>query len=167
MTTTAAVARVKGDTPDPETVARLSALPEPRILDYVWTMNQHPQIDRLSLLLTVGAVVVVRPPEWSCAAIRRAHERGADGATCTITRRRCFACEASQVRLYFHHIVEVHHGGSNAPRNQVPLCFPCHQYLHPWLTEEVPERSSGFEMLSQIAPRLVVALERALVQREK
>lgn len=119
---------------DQAVVQRLSRLPEPRVLDYFWLMARAGA-DPLWLLLHVGQVVIVRPADWDRAAIRRAHERGPRAWEPRLGKRWCFAC-LSQASLYHHHVIEVQHGGSNALRNRVPLCFPCHQYLHPWLTTE-------------------------------
>jgi hypothetical protein len=143
------------DRPQPEIdldiVKRLSALPEDRALDYFWLMTREGA-NRLVVLLQLGQVVINRPSDWSPAAIRREHEQ--DGGKSFLDRRYCFVCQATKARLYFHHIVEVHHGGSNVPRNKVPLCFLCHQYLHPWLTEEPPPRHvHGFESIYEMLAR--------------
>jgi hypothetical protein len=51
-------------------------------------------------------------------------------------------------------VIEVQHGGSNVARNQVALCFPCHKYLHPWLTNASgARRRRDFESLASIADR--------------
>lgn len=136
-------------------VARLQALPEERILDYFWLMHRQGA-ERLPLLLQVGAVIVKRPASWDPKRVRLEHEQRGGQFNIRLSRERCFACEDGRAQLYAHHILEVHHGGSNAPRNQVPLCFACHQYLHPWLIEEMPSRrQTGFEHVIAIAPRVV------------
>lgn len=136
---------------DPDVVRRLSVLPEERVLDYFWLMVREGAVP-IVVLLQLTRVVVKRPATWCPAAIRREHEH--DGGACHVERRYCFACQASKVRLYLHHVVEVHHGGSNSPRNKVPLCFLCHQYLHPWLKDEPPpSHVHGFESLYNIAKR--------------
>jgi hypothetical protein len=54
-------------------------------------------------------------------------------------------------------VIEVHHGGSNSPRNQVNLCFRCHQRLHPWLSDTVepPAPIKGFESMRQLTDRTI------------
>lgn len=139
---------------DPDVLRRLCALPEDYVLAYFWDMTRQTD-DRLGVLLLLTRVIVERPAAWDQRAVRREHERGSGFSTITIDRKRCFGCFASAGRLYFHHIVEVQHGGSNAPRNLVPLCFACHQYLHPWLKDEpAPNQVNGFESLWQIGRRL-------------
>ena len=134
------------DAIDPEVTARLHALPEDRALDWFWLMLRE-HVDPLSVLLQMGQVRIQRPAGWDPAAIRRQHEQ--QGGRTTYALRRCLGCLNSGVRLYSHHIIEVYHGGSNAARNQAPLCFDCHQYLHPWLKDEPAYTSRrGFENLS-------------------
>lgn len=140
---------------DEEIVRRLSALSEDSVLDYFWLMNRQ-DVHCLPLLLHLSKVVIARPSDWDRAAIRREHEQRGGLFAPKLDARMCFACWDSQNHRYFHHIVEVQHGGSNQLRNQVPLCFACHQYLHPWLTEEpVQRRVSGFSSLYEIGRTLV------------
>lgn len=137
-------------------IARLQALPENRILDYFWMVYRNGDSvanDTLELLSQMGRVHVLRPVSWNPAVIRKEHERGARSS---YQERKCFACHNTKHRLYSHHVLEVYHGGSNDPRNQVPLCFICHQKLHPWLTvEPEPYRVKGFESLYRIAKRVL------------
>ena len=141
-----------GDEADPEIVPRLAALPEDRVLDWFWGMSRDIRVDRLWLLLQLTYVVIQRPATWDTEAVRREHETQYGGTdTVKLTYRECFAC-SSRATLYAHHVIEVQHGGSNTWRNKVPLCFPCHQYLHPWLKEdERSRRRSGMESLGEIA----------------
>lgn len=137
---------------DQEIVRRLSALDEARVLVFFW-YRVGLSDERLALLLVLSHVVVTRPPTWSYGAIRHAHEQGHGYAGAIhLTRDRCFACEGGP-RLYWHHVVEVQHGGSNAARNQVPLCFDCHQYLHPWLVEPPRVRPGAFESFADLTLR--------------
>jgi 5-methylcytosine-specific restriction endonuclease McrA len=114
-------------------VARLSTYPQERVLNYFWhvmrQLAREHTTERLFMLGLVGEVTIARPLTWDYAAIRREHEQGPRR---TLHRHQCFVC-AAPGPLYLHHIVEVHHGGDNHPRNLVPLCFRCHQALHPWL----------------------------------
>lgn len=139
---------------DAAIVERLKAMPEHLILAYFWLMYRKGA-ERLPLLLQLSKVVVERPATWDRAQVRREHEQWVKHRPMVIDTRMCFACGDTGHRHYFHHILEVQHGGSNTGRNLVPLCFACHQYLHPWLTEEpasVPQRGSGsgFESLHDI-----------------
>lgn len=153
-----------GDRPviDQDIVSRLQALPESAMLDFFWQMDRTGE-SRLELLLYLGAVRVPRPAEWDFAAVRRDHERGLN-QNIKIDKRQCFAC-LTNGQLYLHHILEVHHGGSNTPRNIVPLCFTCHQYLHPWLKEPPVLRNlRGFEhvcaVVEQVAEQIAGPITR-------
>ncbi len=138
---------------DQATIERISALPEHFALANFWLMVRNGA-DRPALLQIYTKVVMARPANWNRAAIRREHEQHGHNAILTLDARRCFACDDTQKNLYFHHIIEIQNGGSNHTRNLVPICFPCHQALHPWLTEEPPRRVQGFESLYQIARRM-------------
>lgn len=144
---------------DAAVVARLSALPEDSVLDYFWLMSRRGA-GPLTLLLQLTHVVIARPADWDRAAIRREHERGPGPLGPSLSKQRCFACLGSG-NLYFHHIVEVQNGGSNALRNRAALCFPCHQYLHPWLKEEPGDAHRtvrGFQSLRSILDGGVVKM---------
>lgn len=136
---------------DAALVERLSALSENEILSFFWTVANRTY-ERLSLLLHLTRVVLKRPHDWDFARVRREHEQRGDHVR--VARDRCFACEF-QGQLYLHHVIEVQNGGSNTPRNLVPLCFPCHQFLHPWLKDEPAATSSkkGFESIWEISER--------------
>lgn len=127
---------------------------EQRLLKYFWA-EIRLDIDRLGLLLEFTKVVVQRPQDWSTQSIRAAHQTNYGASpNIKLSRSRCFACEAAG-QLYAHHVIEIQNGGSNTLRNQVPLCFDCHQYLHPWLTEDdrVKPAPEGFESVGDIAAR--------------
>jgi len=111
---------------------------------------------RLPLLLAFTRITITRAPNWNEEAVRTTHgtHHGLPD-TIEVTKRRCFACDATAV-LYAHHVIEIQNGGSNNVRNQVPLCFECHQFLHPWLTDDdriEPPRRSGFESVGEIMRR--------------
>lgn len=135
---------------DPEILARVTALPEASALDFFW-LTHRQGADVLPLLLLMSRVVIARPADWDPAAIRREHESGKSWGA-RLDRSQCFACEERNRRRYLHHLIEVQHGGSNHWRNQVPLCFPCHQYLHPWLTDEPADHASAtvFQSFAQV-----------------
>jgi hypothetical protein len=137
---------------DADLVSRLSALPEPHVLNYFWMMRREG-VPALELLAQLSKVRIKRPASWNPAKIRKQHEAG-DGMG-PADKQQCFGCTATNRRLYSHHIVEVFHGGSNDVRNKVALCFGCHKTLHPWLTEEPPpSHVNGFESLYDIAKRV-------------
>jgi hypothetical protein len=137
--------------------AAIADLAERHLLNYFWVARPD---DPLGLLLAFTRIVVKRPPSWDVEAIRAAHgvNRG-QPATIRATHDRCGACGASG-QLYAHHIIEIQNGGSNSIRNQFPLCFDCHQYLHPWLTDDDRvggKRTTSFESLGEIAGRTMRA----------
>ncbi len=134
-------------------VERLSQLPEARVLDYFWLMMRR-EADPLETLRQVGAVIIQEQYRVATPTqVRREHE--------TLQNRRhpwkagCFVCKSSNSTLFFHHIIEVHHGGSNYARNQVSLCFRCHKDLHPWL--KPPVNCAGFESVRSIMERYFTA----------
>jgi hypothetical protein len=154
ITMVGAVARRLAGRPemDMDIVRRLSALDESHVLAYFWVIAEKAT-DRLDVLLHLSHVVIVRPPAWDREAIRRAHEHGGGAG---LDRSMCFACGEMHRPLYFHHVIEVQNGGSNAARNQVPLCFACHQFLHPWLKDEpAPDKVDGLESLGSIINRTI------------
>lgn len=139
---------------DAELIARLSKLPEAMVLAYFWSLVRQ-DVDRSTLLMQLTHVVIGRPPDWNKKAIRMAHEQRRHSSRLKVDSHQCFACRDVSHRHYFHHIVEVQNGGSNDVRNLVPLCFRCHQVLHPWLTvEPEPVVVSDFESLRSIMGRV-------------
>lgn len=144
-------------TADAEIVRRLEALSEELILTYFWSMRDSDS-DPFALLRQVGAVKVRRPSTWDRKAIRREHETGVSPSK-WYGEKRCFCCRTADRRLYFHHVVEVQNGGSNARRNLVPLCFKCHQALHPWLKDEpAPIRTHGLEPVQSVMGRVAESI---------
>lgn len=128
---------------------------EERLLTAFWAAVQRTD-DRLGVLLEYTRVVIRREEGWDGEAVRRAHTAHHGIAeTIRVDRRSCFGCRVDG-QLYAHHIIEIQYGGSNAVRNQVPLCFDCHQYLHPWLTEAdraETTRRGAFEAIGDIVAR--------------
>lgn len=129
---------------------------ECRLLAVFWWAIRQGN-DRLSLLLDYTAIEIHRSQSWNPARVRAQHEnRHSLEAAVSIDKRACFSCGTSG-QLYAHHIIEIQHGGSNAIRNQVALCFDCHQYLHPWLTEAdrlETSRARAFESLGEVISRV-------------
>jgi hypothetical protein len=139
---------------DPEITRRLSALPELYVLHW-FRLVGYQASDRLAVLLQLTDVIVHRPADWDYTSVRRVHDEQSATSVRWLGRTACFACDDHQHRVYLHHVIEVQHGGSNTGRNLVSLCFRCHQYLHPWLTEEPPtRRPGGFEVVRSIAARV-------------
>ena len=111
---------------------------------------------RLELLLAYTRLKVLRADDWDPEAIRVAHRtnQGQPGSM-RLDKACCFSCGAN-VQLYAHHIIEIQHGGSNTIRNQTALCFDCHQYLHPWLTDadRAPKpHTHDFESIGEVLVR--------------
>lgn len=103
----------------------LSSWSEDRILAYFWTMVREG-VDRLELLQQLATVAVRRPPSWDRRAIRAVADHG-------IYPQMCFYCCTGDRNLYWHHVIEVQHGGSNDRLNLVAICLRCHATVHPWL----------------------------------
>jgi hypothetical protein len=139
--------------------AAISEAAERHLLKYFWMARAD---DPLNLLLAFTRIIVQRAPSWDVDAVRAAHgvNRG-QPSTIRVTYDRCGACGAS-VQLYAHHVIEIQNGGSNNIRNQVPLCFECHQYLHPWLTDDdcISKRNIGFESLAEMMGRFIKTEDR-------
>lgn len=45
----------------------------------------------------------------------------------------CWVCERTAARVS-HHVLQLQYGGTNARRNQVPICAGCHSHVHPHLS---------------------------------
>lgn len=130
---------------------------EDRVLDYFWTVARDAHVDRLELLGQIAAVRLARPSEWDEKAIRIAMggvtRRKFRGSVVTLAGERCFACRTEARRVYWHHVIQVQHGGSNTPRNLVSLCHRCHRDVHPWLPAGTTIENRGFTWLRDIAQR--------------
>jgi 5-methylcytosine-specific restriction endonuclease McrA len=60
----------------------------------------------------------------------------------------CFGCFTRERMTYWHHVVQVQHGGDNDTRNLVSICYDCHRRIHPWLKDgTTAERRHGFVLL--------------------
>lgn len=128
---------------------------EQRVLNAFWAAAQAVG-SRLELLQEYTHVILRRPDDWSPETLRAEHVERSPSAI-TLDRKRCFSC-GGEGQLYRHHIIELQYGGSNTARNQVPLCFSCHQFLHPWLTDDdrAPQdrRARGFESIGDVMSRM-------------
>lgn len=120
------------------------------VLDTFWRASRDRE-SRLQLLLFFTRIKIDRPASWDPARVRREHEEQQSNPTIVPARDGCFGCDTRLGALYFHHIIEIQHGGSNTARNKVSLCFNCHQYLHPWLKEPAaPPKTTGFVHIGDI-----------------
>lgn len=137
----------------------VSQWPEDRILAYFWTMVRE-EADRLELLAQLAPVAVKRPDEWSPALVREEHDATKHDATRKV--QRCFCCRTGDRRLYWHHIIAIHHGGSNALVNQVAICLRCHGTIHPWLEDKADPRPrrSGWTSMQKLVAQEFETVER-------
>lgn len=113
-------------------------------LDFFWRGCQEPDVSRITLLKVLAAVRIQRPPEWRYWDVRHAPKP-------TLSASQCAGCRASAYRFHWHHIIQVQYGGSNDPRNFVPLCGLCHHRLHPWLPAQRFVR--GWESMTELTHR--------------
>lgn len=128
---------------------------ETRLLDYFWACIRD-EADRIAALRQLADVVLPRPSEWDEWAVRQAMA----GVKMTLTADRCFACRTEERHIYWHHIIQVQHGGSSTPRNLVPLCHRCHRLVHPWLPEPTSrENRRGWTWVGDVAVRALDKLE--------
>lgn len=51
------------------------------------------------------------------------------------TNKLCFVCKKRRAR-YFHHIIQLIHGGYDNSLNRIPICHWCHVKIHPWMQEQ-------------------------------
>lgn len=132
---------------------------EKAVLDYFWAMVRA-DADRVALLKQVSDVRLERPSDWDMKAIRDAvNKRGP--AIRLVQAQQCFTCLNAEHWLYWHHIVQVQHGGTNTPSNLVSLCHTCHQRVHPWLMSPTTvENRFGWTAIGDMAGRAVRTLER-------
>lgn len=50
-----------------------------------------------------------------------------------VSQRPCLVC--LQPADQRHHVIQLQHGGLNVAANIVPICEPCHEWVHPWMAE--------------------------------
>lgn len=99
--------------------------------------------DRLDLLRIFAAQPVTRSTDWDCAAVRQEAATSGGGVP-----EACFSCRSGDRKLYWHHVIQIQHGGSNKPRNRVAICYRCHAAIHPWLPKERKGEQRGGEWYS-------------------
>lgn len=108
--------------------------------------------DRLGMLRKLANVRLLRPRAESYDAIRASIW----GVTFNLRVEQCFGCFTSARFLYWHHVIQVQNGGSNAPRNIVRLCHRCHRDVHPWLEAPTAREVRTPWMTMQDLGRLMV-----------
>lgn len=109
--------------------------------------RERDGVDRLELLRQAAQVRLARPPEWDRAAIRAA----APGVAEWLRAEKCWLCRGADHKLYWHHAIQVQHGGSNAVRNLIPICHGCHMTIHPWLEPSVRCEVRGWTKAVEVA----------------
>lgn len=141
----------------------LTRLSEDEVLEYFWRMASAGT-ERVALLKQLSDVSLMRPSDWDFDAIRQ----GLTGrhAGVTLFADACFGCRSSERRLYWHHIIQVQHGGSNNPRNLVAICHACHQSIHPWLVPPTSlENRRGWTWIGDWAARVKERLRTVIRSR--
>lgn len=132
--------------------------PEERVLDYFYVMSRDLGVDRMALLKQLSDVALERPREWDRTAVRLAMA----GVKLQLTADGCFCCYSREWQLVWHHIIQVQHGGSSAPRNVVAICVRCHRTLHPWLEPVTSaDHRWGWTRLGDLAKRALDKLTAA------
>ena len=129
----------------------ISRWSESRVLDYFAMMRRGPQELHAELLTQLAGVALERPAGWDQEAQRIVPRMDySDG---------CFVCMTRARRLYWHHVIWVSHGGSNAASNLVRLCHTCHRGQHPWLPPSTTWECRGFTWIGDMIGRALERLE--------
>lgn len=100
------------------------------LLELFWYYAERG-VDRIELLKVFAAQPVTRGEDWSATSIRTE-----SNDVSNLRAENCFSCRGVERKLYWHHIVQVQHGGSNLPRNRIAICYRCHARIHPWLPSD-------------------------------
>jgi hypothetical protein len=138
-------------------VAHVTKWDEQRVLDYFYQMARSSDVDRIALLKQISDVAINRPSDWDGGVIREEARK----AQRRLWGSRCFSCRTEARKVYWHHVIQVQHGGSNTPRNQVLLCARCHREIHPWLDKPTTIENRGFAWIGDFAARALRKLEAA------
>jgi hypothetical protein len=113
-------------------------------LDQFYAEANAPGGDKLAALKRFAELAIEREATWNKAEIRETSGQH------HLHAYACFACRAQEVRLDWHHIIQIQHGGSNLYRNRVALCGACHSDIHPWMPKKKRSQSGGWWRLGGI-----------------
>lgn len=138
----ASTASVRSLAPAPDGPRETLDISEPAALDEFWRVCRDGRTDRVATLRAFAEIAIVRPAGWNPAEIRATTDDS------LLSADHCFGCGAG-VRLSWHHIIQIQHGGSNYVRNRVAICDACHAQVHPWLPAH-PRVTSGWAQLGEI-----------------
>lgn len=101
-------------------------------LDRFWDeVEESTPVIRLAVLLRTARLRVDGDGDGEPQHLVRSARRHARG-TAPPQVSLCWVCEQPR-RLRWHHVIQLQHGGSNHPRNRVPICDEDHAYIHPHL----------------------------------
>jgi hypothetical protein len=132
----------------------MSAVLEQGWLDVLYQVVRNGG-DRVAILRRLADVRLSSPSEDEYLSMRYDHR----GVSMMLTADQCFACLNSERWLYWHHVIQVQHGGSNTPRNLVRLCHDCHRRVHPWLPARTSvENRYGWTSVGDLSERVVTKL---------
>lgn len=134
----------------PATAPYLTKYSEEEWLD-VFYLAVRNDSDRIESLRKLAGVKLLQPRSDSYDAIRASIW----GVTFNLRAEQCFACFTGSRHLYWHHVIQVQHGGSNNARNIVRLCHRCHTDVHPWLEPRARELRTKWEAVPDIMRRVV------------
>lgn len=98
-----------------------------RALEAFWIRARTE--DRLALLKELARLRIRNVTTHERKGLRREHGRRHKSAG----EGKCWACPHFEL-LVWHHVIQLQHGGTNAPANLVKICEWCHAEIHPWLT---------------------------------
>jgi hypothetical protein len=143
-------------------VTHVTPWDEEKLLAYFWSVVRD-DCDRVAALKQLADVSLERPSEWDVGSIRQAFA----GVKLTLTCESCFCCKTRERRLYWHHVIQVQHGGSNTPWNLVAICHACHRLVHPWLPAPTSlENKGGWTSVGEMAIHADTVLARAFAIEE-
>jgi 5-methylcytosine-specific restriction endonuclease McrA len=121
--------------------------------EFWWYVSQDTRYEvRMDWLQRVASTRVENRLDYVAQRKSFRRKRGDRIRRIKSTTVKCFACGERRIEL-MHHVVQAQHGGSNAKRNQVGLCDPCHREVHPWMKRLKPSGPAIPAVLGK--PRLV------------
>jgi 5-methylcytosine-specific restriction endonuclease McrA len=87
-----------------------------------------PPSKKRRLLRSAAAINLYENPQWNRNKVVREYFNQT-GPYAEMSAKPCFLCGVA-AHNHRHHIVQIQHGGHNAPRNIVLLCRECHRDIH-------------------------------------